>query len=105
MLGVFVNVFAVLLGGFLGVLFKKGIPQKVEKCVMSALGLCVVVIGIDGALDGMDKNASNLWQAEYTRDHVLSAMTDVRSAADALEVLVSKEYWPMPDYQELLTSV
>ncbi len=54
MLGVLVNVVAVLLGGFLGVLFKKGIPQKVEQGVMSALGLCCMVIGIDGALNGMD---------------------------------------------------
>ena len=39
MLGVLVNVVAVVVGGLLGVLLKKGIPQKVEKCVMSALGL------------------------------------------------------------------
>ena len=54
MLGVLVNVAAVLVGGFLGLIFKKGIPQKVEKGVLTALGLCVMVIGIDGALDGMD---------------------------------------------------
>lgn len=54
MLGVLVNVVAVLVGGFLGVLFKKGIPDHVEKSVMVALGLCCMVIGIAGALDGME---------------------------------------------------
>lgn len=54
MLGVLVNVAAVVVGGLLGVLLKKGIPQKVEQCVMAALGLCVLVIGVDGAISGME---------------------------------------------------
>lgn len=54
MLGVLVNVVAVVVGGLLGLLLKKGIPEKVEKGVMSAVGLCCMVIGIDGALNGMD---------------------------------------------------
>lgn len=54
MLGVAVNVAAVLIGGLLGLLLKKGIPSKVEKGVMSAVGLCCIVIGVDGALNGMD---------------------------------------------------
>jgi len=54
MLGVLVNVAAVLIGGLLGLLLKKGIPSKVEKGVMSAVGLCCIVIGVDGALNGMD---------------------------------------------------
>lgn len=33
-------------------LFKKGIPQRIEKAIMSALGLCVVFIGISGTLKG-----------------------------------------------------
>lgn len=53
MVGVLVNVATVLVGGFLGLLLKKGIPEKVEKGVMAALGLCCMVIGIQGALDGM----------------------------------------------------
>ncbi len=52
MLGVFVNVVAVLLGSTVGLLFRKGIPEKVSKAVMLALSLCTLYIGIDGALDG-----------------------------------------------------
>lgn len=54
MLGVIVNVLAVLVGGLLGLLLKKGIPARVEKGVMAALGLCCAIIGIQGAMDGME---------------------------------------------------
>lgn len=52
MISVFVNVGTVLLGGALGLLLKKGIPERISKAVMSAIGLCTVYIGIDGALKG-----------------------------------------------------
>ena len=50
--GVLVNVVTAVLGGLLGTLFKKGIPEKITKAVMTAVGLCVLYIGIDGALKG-----------------------------------------------------
>lgn len=52
MLGVLVNVLTVLLGGSLGLLLKRGIPKKVSGAAMSAIGLCTLLIGMDGALDG-----------------------------------------------------
>ena len=60
---------------------------------------------LETALSVMDSNATMLRKAEYTRDEVLPIMARLRSAGDALEVLVGKEYWPMPTYQDLLTSV
>lgn len=50
--GVLVNVVTAVVGGLLGTLFKKGIPEKITKSIMAAIGLCVVYIGIDGALKG-----------------------------------------------------
>lgn len=52
MLGVIVNMLAAIVGGTLGTLFKKGIPEKITNGIMIAVGLCVVYIGIDGALKG-----------------------------------------------------
>lgn len=52
MMGVAVNTLTVLLGSALGLLFGKGIPERVTKAVMIGLGLCTVYIGIDGALSG-----------------------------------------------------
>ena len=52
MLGVLVNALAIFAGGMIGLLLKKGIPQSMEKTVLSALGLCTLVIGIKGAFEG-----------------------------------------------------
>lgn len=52
MLGVIVNTITVLVGGAIGLLLKKGIPERVSRAVMTAIGLCSVYIGIDGALEG-----------------------------------------------------
>ena len=52
MIGVFVNVATVLLGSTVGLLFRKGIPERISKAMMLAIGLCTLYIGIDGALEG-----------------------------------------------------
>lgn len=52
MLGVLVNVATVILGSSVGLLLKKGIPERISKAVMTAIGLCTIYIGIDGALQG-----------------------------------------------------
>lgn len=55
MLGVIVNVGAVVVGALLGLLFRKGIPERVSEAVMFAMGLCSLFVGITG-LSG-DANA------------------------------------------------
>ena len=50
MIGVAVNSIAVILGSLLGLLFKKGISEKISSAVMVAVGLCTVFIGISGML-------------------------------------------------------
>ena len=50
MLGVAVNAIAVIVGSLLGLLFKKGISEKISSAVMIGVGLCVIYIGIDGML-------------------------------------------------------
>lgn len=52
MLGVTVNALAIILGGFLGLLIKKGVPERFSDAIMKGLGLCVLYIAIDGALEG-----------------------------------------------------
>lgn len=52
MLGVIVNTFTVLIGSGIGLLLKKGIPERLSKAVMVAIGLCTLYIGVDGALSG-----------------------------------------------------
>lgn len=52
MLGVIVNVITVIIGSCVGLLFKKGIPEKVSHAVMTGLGACTLYIGISGSLCG-----------------------------------------------------
>ena len=52
MLGVIVNVITVLIGSTIGLLFKKGIPEKVSTAAMIGLGACTLYIGISGSLCG-----------------------------------------------------
>lgn len=52
MIGVIVNVITVLLGSSIGLLFKKGIPERVTKAAMIGLGACTLYIGISGSLVG-----------------------------------------------------
>jgi len=52
MLGVIVNVITVIVGSSVGLLFKKGIPEKVNRAAMTGLGACTLYIGISGSLTG-----------------------------------------------------
>ncbi len=52
MLGVIVNVITVIIGSLIGLLFKKGIPERVSKAAMIGLGACTLYIGISGSLKG-----------------------------------------------------
>jgi len=51
MLGVLVNVVTVIVGSTLGLLLKKGLPEKLKTVVMSGMALCVLYIGISGTLE------------------------------------------------------
>ena len=50
MVGVLVNVGAIVIGGIIGLLLKHGINAKVKKVVMQGIGLSVIVIGLSSAL-------------------------------------------------------
>ena len=50
MLGVIVNVVAIVVGSLIGVFLNKGLPEKITKDIMAALGLATVVLGIQGAI-------------------------------------------------------
>ena len=52
MLGVIVNVITVILGSCIGLVFKKGIPERVSTAAMIGLGACTLYIGISGSLCG-----------------------------------------------------
>lgn len=54
MLGTIVNTIAVIIGAGIGMLLKKGIPEKLSDTMMRGLGLCTLFLGISGSLDGQN---------------------------------------------------
>lgn len=52
MIGVLVNVATVIIGSVIGLVFKKGISKKYTDAVMIGIGLCTIMIGVQGMLKG-----------------------------------------------------
>ena len=62
-IGPLVNAVVVLIAGVVGSFLKNGIPQKMAQSVTQAVGICVLVIGIRGAvksIEGSDVINSNI---------------------------------------------
>ena len=52
-----------------------------------------------------DKLEDIIKESQLIRDQILPKMQELRSLADKAETYVSREYWPLPSYGELLFSV
>jgi hypothetical protein len=52
-LGTLINVAGILIGGLLGLLFGGRLGERIQDTLMAACGVCVVFLGIGGAMEGM----------------------------------------------------
>ncbi|MCI7098834.1 MAG: DUF554 domain-containing protein [Lachnospiraceae bacterium] len=52
-LGTIINVAGVLIGGLCGLLFGKRLEERFQETLMSAVGICVLFLGISGCLEEM----------------------------------------------------
>jgi len=68
-------------------------------------GLYQATQALEAALHEGEGIVGMLPKAQFTRDAILPAMGNVRAEADALETLVGAKHWPLPTYQELLSSI
>jgi len=50
MIGTLVNAAAIIVGSLLGLLAGKGLPKQIKDALMAGMGLCVIMIGLKGAL-------------------------------------------------------
>lgn len=50
MFAVIVNTLAIVFGCTIGLIIKKGIPDSISDAIIKALGLCTVLIGVQGAI-------------------------------------------------------
>ena len=51
MLGTFVNTLAIIAGSLVGLIFRKGIPERYGRTVIHSISLAVILIGLKGALE------------------------------------------------------
>ncbi len=57
---------------------------------------------LDDLMSHLPPKRDSLALAGYFCHQVLPAMRELRNAADHCEILVGKEYWPLPNYSEML---
>lgn len=50
MFAVIVNTLAIVAGSLLGLLLRRGLPERLTSALMQGLGLCTVLIGVQGAI-------------------------------------------------------
>lgn len=89
MLGVFVNVATVLIGSLVGLLLKKGIPDKVTGALMAGIGLCTIYIGISGALNGENTLVLILSMAIGT---IIGTLLDIDGQLNRLAAYVESKF-------------
>ena len=52
-IGTLINTAAVILGGIIGILLRKGLKENIRKTLMAACGVATIFIGVAGTLEGM----------------------------------------------------
>lgn len=54
-LGTIANTAAVIIGGLIGLIFKKGLKESIQDSIMRVLGVSVIFLGVAGAMTGLLK--------------------------------------------------
>ena len=90
--------------------FMPDLDTSYEESVCTSLSsLCGTalarVTALEDALMGAKEVEGSYELALYCRDHIFSAMNELRIAVDEMETMTSAKYWPYPSYGELLFSV
>ena len=75
---------------------------EVSSLLSQAKAALKELIRVEAAGSSMEEGRE---QAVYYRDKVKTAMDDLRTPVDKLEMMVDKDIWPMPSYGDLIFEV
>ena len=83
------------------------ISIKTEKQILASVSKYVDLMNeacnkLDEAMNKVDTIVDNYELAYYYCKTILPIMDEVRAAADHCEIIVGKDYWPLPSYSEML---
>jgi hypothetical protein len=87
--GAIVNAVAVFIGAALGLLLKKGMPERMGDSIMKALSLCVIYIGISGAFEGENVLIAIVSMAVGT---VIGELLDLNHQLERLGEWIQKKF-------------
>ena len=95
-IGTIINFFAMLIFGLLGLLVKKGIPKRISDAVVSAISICVMYIGLDGALEAIaalaiERNTGARGLRSIMENLMMSVMYDIPSRDDIDGVTITED--------------
>ena len=89
MIGVIINVITVIIGSGVGLLLKKGIPERVSNAAMTGLGVCTLYIGISGSLCGEN---TLILIAAVVIGAVVGTLLDIDGAIKRLAEMVENKF-------------
>lgn len=89
MLGVIVNSLAIIVGGSIGLLLKKGLSERLKIVVMQGIGLSVVVIGLSGALKS---NSMLLLVLSLAIGGLVGSLLQIEHRLDLLGLKIEKRF-------------
>ena len=80
----------------------KAETKLLGKLAEGADAISDAIDALDAAEKAMIAETDLQKRANACRDSVLPAMQALRDAVDAMEVITAKDYWPVPDYNDIL---
>ena len=87
-----------------------GVSIDAEKDILTRIADLAALLGrqIDALEDAVSRAgevSGSAEEAAFFHDEVIPCMIELRETSDELEQFTSREYWPFPDYGEILFSV
>jgi glutamine synthetase len=79
---------------------EKKLLSKIHKNISGLISMTELLDTQRNAL--LDSNEDDYQKALHYKNRIIPLMEKVREYGDALENLISKEYWPIPTYEEML---
>jgi glutamine synthetase len=87
------------------ILMKKDIGLDISTETLIAQNLSDNIKNLNDCIIELEVVSANAENAYDFKDKVIPVMNKLRKHADSLECIVSKDYWPMPTYSDMLYSV
>lgn len=87
--GAIINAITVFIGSLLGLLLKKGMPERMGDSIMKAMALCVIYIGISGSFEGENILIAIVSMAVGT---VIGELLNLNQRLEHLGVLIQSKF-------------